>query len=81
MTTGQFSFSLGYQLEAGFTNRLDWLGFTFSADYVYHTFRWDEASNIAQSMLKGNVSLGVYPIKKEDFFGASNRRIEQLQCI
>lgn len=63
----QFSFSLGYQLEAGFTNRLSWLGFAFSADYVYHTFRWDESSNIAQSMLKGNVSLGVYPIKTDDF--------------
>lgn len=63
----QFSFSLGYQMEAAFTNRLRWLGFTFSADYVYHTFRWDESSNIAQSMLKGNVSLGVYPIKKDDF--------------
>jgi hypothetical protein len=63
----QFSFSAGYQLEAGFTNRLDWLGLTISADYVYHTFRWEEASNIAQSMFKGNISLGVYPIRKDDF--------------
>jgi hypothetical protein len=63
----QFSFSVGYQLEAGFTNRLDWLGLTFSADYVYHTFRWEEASNVAQSMLKGNISLGLYPVRKDNF--------------
>jgi len=63
----QFSFSLGYQLEAGFTNRLDWLGLTFSADYVYHTFRWEESSNVAQSMLKGNIAIGVFPIRKDNF--------------
>ncbi|MFT5998336.1 MAG: hypothetical protein ACI81P_000789 [Neolewinella sp.] len=63
----QFSLSLGYQMEAGFTNRLNWLGLAFSADYVYHAFRWEESSNIAQSMLKGNVSLGVYPLKKDNF--------------
>lgn len=63
----QFSFSLGYQLEADFTNRFDWLSVLFSADYVYHSFRWQETSNVAQSMLKGNLSLGFYPLKKEDF--------------
>lgn len=63
----QFSFSLGYQLEADFTNRFEWLSILFSADYVYHTFRWEETSNVAQSMLKGNLSLGVYPLKLENF--------------
>lgn len=63
----QFSFSLGYQLEAGFTNRLKWLGLAFSADYVYHSFRWEESSNISQSMLRGNISFGAYPIRKDGF--------------
>lgn len=63
----QFSFSLGYQLEADFTNRFDWLSILISADYVYHTFRWEETSNVSQSMLKGNLSLGVYPLKLENF--------------
>lgn len=63
----QFSFSLGYQLEADFTNRFDLLGIIFSTDYVYHSFRWEETSNVAQSMLKGNLSLAFYPVKKENF--------------
>ncbi len=63
----QFSFQLGYQLEASFTNRMKWLGVLVSADYVYHTFRWQEQTNVAQSMIKGNLSLGVYPVKRPDF--------------
>ncbi|MTB51942.1 hypothetical protein [Lewinella sp. W8] len=63
----QFSFSLGYQAEANFDGTLDWLGVLFSADFVYHTFLWQETSNVSQSMFKGNLSLAFYPINREDF--------------
>ena len=63
----QLSFSAGYQVEARFTNKLRRLGMVFSLDYVYHSFRWEERSNIGQSMLKGNFSLGYSPVLTEDF--------------
>lgn len=63
----QLSFSAGYLVEARFTNQLRRLGMAFSLDYVYHSFRWEETSNIGQSMLKGNFSVGYSPVLKEDF--------------
>lgn len=63
----QFSFSFGYQAEANFAGRLEWLGVLLSTDFVYHTFRWQETTNVSQSMFKGNLSLAGYPINREDF--------------
>jgi hypothetical protein len=63
----QFSFSFGYQAEANFAGKLEWLGVLFSTDYVYHTFLWQETSNVSQSMFKGNLSLAFYPINREEF--------------
>ena len=63
----QLSFSVGYQVEARFSNRLRRLGMIFSLDYVYHSFRWEETSNVGQSMLKGNFSAAYSPVLKEDF--------------
>jgi len=63
----QLSIAAGYQVEAKFTNRLRRLGMIFSMDYVYHSFRWEESSNIDQSMLKGNFSLAFSPIINEGF--------------
>ncbi|MBC6994998.1 hypothetical protein QWY85_01095 [Neolewinella lacunae] len=61
----QLSGALGYQLEARFSKRLRWLGVLTSVDYVYHTFRWEERSTVAQSMLKGNLSVAVHPLQGE----------------
>lgn len=63
----QFSFGANYEIEAAATQRLKWFGMIFSAGYVYNTFRWEEQFNVAQSMLKGNVSLAFSPIHKENF--------------
>ena len=63
----QFSFGISYEIEAAATQRMKWFGMLFSAGYVYNTFRWEEQFNVAQSMIKGNVSLAFAPIHKENF--------------
>ncbi|MEL7163237.1 MAG: hypothetical protein AAFN92_20940, partial [Bacteroidota bacterium] len=63
----QLSVAIGYQAEARFNNRFARLGVVASLDYVYHTFRWEEQSNVEQSMLKGNISLCLTPYYTDDF--------------
>ncbi len=63
----QFSFGINYEIEAAATQRLKWFGMIFSAGYVYNTFRWEEQFNVAQSMIKGNISFAFAPVHKENF--------------
>jgi hypothetical protein len=56
---------VGYQLETHFVSRMKWLGVLASADFVYNSFRWEESSNISQSMFKGNLSLVVHALQRE----------------
>lgn len=63
----QFTFGVNYEVEAAATNRMKWFGMIFSAGYVYNTFRWEEQFNVAQSMVKGNISLAFAPVQTDDF--------------
>lgn len=63
----QFSFGVSYEIEAAATQRMKWFGMLFSAGYVYHSFRWEEQFNVAQSMIKGNISLALAPVHQENF--------------
>lgn len=63
----QLSLTLGYQGEAAFTNKLRWLGVLFSGEYAYQTFRWEDETNIQQSMVKLNLSLALKPYERENF--------------
>ncbi len=63
----QFSGGVGYQVSTRFQNRMQRLGVLASVDLVYHSFRWREASDISQSMIRGNLSLGYSILKSERF--------------
>ncbi|TXF90558.1 hypothetical protein FUA23_05525 [Neolewinella aurantiaca] len=65
--TDQFSLGISYEIEAAASQRMKWFGMLFSLGYVYNSFRWEEQFNVAQSMVKGNVSLAFSPVHKEDF--------------
>lgn len=63
----QLSVSIGYQGEASFTNQMRWLGVLLSAEYVYQSFRWQEQTNVQQSMIKSNLSMVFKPVQREFF--------------
>ena len=63
----QLSVGLGYQAVARFTGRYRHLAVLASAQYLYQSFRWREQSDIGQSMVRGNFSLGVTPLRREAF--------------
>ncbi|MFT7121941.1 MAG: hypothetical protein ACJAZ9_002129 [Neolewinella sp.] len=63
----QLSVAIGYQGEASFTNRMRWMGVLLSAEYVYQSFRWEDLSNVQQSMVKTNLSLAFKPYQRNDF--------------
>ncbi|MEO0733014.1 MAG: hypothetical protein AAFZ52_09275, partial [Bacteroidota bacterium] len=63
----QLSIAVGYQAEARFNNRFSRFGILASVDYVYHSFRWQDQSNVEQSMLKGNISFSLTPYMTDNF--------------
>lgn len=63
----QLSASIGYQGEAAFTNKMQWLGVLTSVEYVYQSFRWEDRANVQQSMAKVNLSLAVKPVQRDNF--------------
>jgi hypothetical protein len=63
----QFSFGVNYEIEATAAQRMKWFGMIFSAGYVYNSFRWEEQFNVAQSMVKGNISFAFAPVQRESF--------------
>lgn len=63
----QLSLGIGYQGEAGFTNQMRWLGVLLSAEYVYQSFRWEDRTNVQQSMVKSNLSMVFKPVQREFF--------------
>lgn len=63
----QLSAGIGYQGEAAFTNRMKWFGVLLAAEYVYQSFRWEDQSNVQQSMFKSNLSVAVKPVQREFF--------------
>ncbi|WP_116127459.1 hypothetical protein [Lewinella sp. IMCC34183] len=58
----QFSAGLGYQASTHFVDRFRWLSILASVDYIYQSFRWQEASDVQQTMLRGNLSVGFIPL-------------------
>ena len=63
----QFTAGVGYRLEANVLNKYSWLGVLAGLDYVYQTFRYQDAQVVEQSMVKANFSLGVSPVRRENF--------------
>ncbi len=63
----QFSGGFGYQAVTRFTERYEWLSVMASAHYIYHSFRWQEQSDISQSMIRGNISLGFFPLLRKNY--------------
>ncbi|THH41128.1 hypothetical protein [Neolewinella litorea] len=54
----QLSAGLGYLAMARFNERFRRLAVLASLDFVYHSFRWEMISDVSQSMVRGNFSLG-----------------------
>ncbi|MGB3798724.1 MAG: hypothetical protein WA952_02855 [Lewinella sp.] len=63
----QISAGIGYQAAARFTERLDRLSVMASVHYLYHSFRWREQSDVSQSILRGNFSIGYTPILRKQY--------------
>ncbi|PHK98598.1 hypothetical protein CGL56_08985 [Neolewinella marina] len=63
----QLSAGLGYQAMARFTEGYRRLAVLASLDFVYHSFRWEGVSDVSQSMIRGNLSLGYSAVESQQY--------------
>ena len=56
---GELSAGLGYQAIGRFRNRYRRLAILAGVQYVYRSFRWQQATEISQGLVRGNLSLGL----------------------
>ncbi|MCP9237281.1 hypothetical protein [Lewinella sp. JB7] len=63
----QLSIGAGYTAMARFTERFERLAVLASLQFMYHSFRWEMSTDAAQSMLRGNFSLGYSVVHRDSW--------------